>query len=63
MTKKDLIKALEPFDENMEVFLDERVSEFDYGLLNTVRVQKINFKEDPSGKTLTSYNCIVLSEE
>lgn len=63
MTKKDLIKALEPFDENMEVFLDERVSEFDYGLLNTVRVQKINFREEPDGKDLASYDCIILSEQ
>lgn len=62
MTKKELIKALEPFEENMEVFLDERVSEFDYGLLNTVRVQKINFREEPDGEDLASYDCIVLSE-
>ena len=47
MTKAELIKALEPFPDTMEVFMDERKSEFHYGLLNSVEKRKILFTEDP----------------
>lgn len=62
MTKKELIKALEPFDDEMEVFLAERATEFTYGLLNSARKQKINFMEEPGGKVESSYEVIILDE-
>lgn len=57
---KQLIKDL---PDSMEVFIDERVTEFTYGLLNTVTVKQINFKEDPDGETLSQEVVVVLGEE
>lgn len=57
---KQLIKDL---PDSMEVFIDERVTEFTYSLLNTVTVKQINFKEDPDGETLSQEVVVVLGEE
>ncbi|MCG7502399.1 hypothetical protein MHM83_10995 [Tenacibaculum sp. Mcav3-52] len=65
MTKKELIKALEPFDDNMDVFIDERTTDFTYGLLSSVKKQKVIFSEDSD--SVSELNAegevIVLSEE
>ena len=63
MTNVELRKKLEKFPDNMMVFLGERMSEFTYGLLNTVAEKEINFKEDPDGKTLATETCIILTED
>lgn len=63
MTKQQLIKALEPYPDNMDIFLDERLSEFTYGLLNGVRKQEIVFMEDPNGEVLSTNEVIILSEQ
>jgi len=63
MTKAELINALEPFPDYMDVFMDERVSDFRYGLLNSVTSKEINFSEDPDGPVLSSDAVIILSEE
>jgi hypothetical protein len=63
MTKKELIKALEPYPDNMEVFMDERRTDFTYGLLNTVASREINFMEEPGGEVLSESEVIILSED
>lgn len=63
MTKAGLIKALEPFEDNMQVFMSERLTEFKYGLLNSVRSQKINLMEEPDGEVLAQETVIILDEE
>lgn len=62
MTVKELKQKLEKYPENMDVFMDERISDFRYGLLNSVSVTKINFMEEPDGKVLSKDDVIVLSE-
>lgn len=47
MTKKQLIEALAPYPDNMEVFMAERKTEFSYGLLNSVISKEVKFTEDP----------------
>lgn len=64
MTVEKLIEILSQFPENMSVFMDERKSEFTYGLLNSVRKQTINMKEDPDAdKVLAREEVIILDEE
>ena len=62
MTVKELKQKLEKYPENMDVFMDERISDFRYGLLNSISVTKINFMEEPDGKVLSKDDVIVLSE-
>lgn len=63
MTVSQLKKELEKYPDNMDVFLDERLTEFKFGLLNSVKKKKINFKEEPDGEVLATDNCVILSEE
>lgn len=63
MTKKDLIKALEPYPDNMDVFMAERTSDFAYGLLNSVSSREIPFMEEPDGPELSRDTVIILDEQ
>ncbi len=63
MTKKELLNLLEPYNDNMEIFLDERNTDFKYGLLNSVSKVMVNFSEDEDGQILASDECIILSEQ
>lgn len=64
MTKKQLIEQLAPYPDNMDVFLAERKTEFNYGLLNTVSSKEINMKESPEDeKILAKETVIILDEE
>lgn len=62
MKAHDLAKKLLEHD-NLDVFIDERITEFKYGLLNSVSEKTINFKEGPDGDTLSADDVIVLSED
>lgn len=54
MTVKELKEMLSTYPDNMEVFLDERMTdEFEFGLLNTVFMKEIKFSECSSGGSYT----------
>lgn len=64
MNVKELKEILENYPDNMAVFMDERKTEFRYGLLNSVRVETINMKEDPDDeKVLATETVVILDEE
>lgn len=63
MTVKELKQRLDNFPDNMEVYIDERKTEFAYGLLNSVSVRSIAMKEDPDGETLAIVDAVILDEE
>lgn len=63
MTVKELKEKLEHCPDNMDVFIDERVTDFTYGLLNTVTVKGINFVEEPGSEVLARETCVILSEQ
>lgn len=62
MTVKELRQQLELFPDNMDVFVDERHTDFTYGLVNSAQVKNINFMEDPDGPALSNEDVVVLSE-
>jgi len=62
MTVLELKKLLEQYPDDMEVFVDERISEFNYGLLNSVQSKEIDFVEDPEGEPLAQKEVVILSE-
>lgn len=63
MTVKELKEIIKDLPDTMDVFLDERLTEFTYGLVNTAKVRKIDFMEEPYGEVLSSDNALVLSED
>ncbi len=63
MTVKQLKEELSQYPDNMDVFIDERVTEFNYGLLNSVRKKDINMTEGPGGEVMARETVIILSEE
>lgn len=63
MTASELIKELEKYPPNMDVFMDERLTEFKYGLLNRVRSQEINFIDEYGDCKPGKDRVIILSED
>ena len=63
MNIAELKAKIEHLPDYMEVFMDERSTEFRYGLVNSCAVREISFKEDPDGEVLSTDNVLVLSEE
>lgn len=63
MTIKELKQKIENLPDNMEVFMDERKTEFTYGLVNSAFVEGIGFQEDPDAEVLAYDTVLILTEE
>lgn len=63
MTVKTLKEKLNKFPDTMEVFMAERKTEFTYGLVNSVRSDEINFKEDPYDEEILARDTVVILDE
>ena len=46
MTVKELKEKLNEYPDSMDVFLDERLTKFSFGLLNGIREQKISLYDN-----------------
>ena len=63
MTVKELKEKLAMMQDNMNVFVAERKTEFAYGLVNSAYVKEINFMEAPDGEAIYADKIVVLDEE
>ena len=63
MIIKELKEIIKELPDTMDVFLDERLTEFQYGLVNSAKVREIDFMEDPNGDVMASDKVLVLSED
>ncbi len=65
MTVKTLIEKLQELPQGLDVFIDERSTEFQFGELNGARVASINFYESVGDETplAEDVDVVVLSEE
>lgn len=63
MTVKALKLLLATLPDNMEVFVAERKTTYNYGLVNSGYVREINFLEDPDGDPISHDVVFVLDEE
>jgi len=63
MTIKELKQKIENLPDTMEVFVDERYTDFKYGLVNSANVTEIDFMEEPDGTPLSQDDVFVLSED
>lgn len=60
MTKEQLIKKLEGVPDNMDIFIKKTDLEFEYSLLETVKVKKIKFS---NGELKAYEKVIILTDE
>jgi hypothetical protein len=64
MTKRQLIEKLNPYPDNMDVFMAERKTKFAFGLVNSVRQQKIKFADSPNFDiAIATISVVILDEE
>lgn len=63
MTVKQLKGKLSQYPDHMEVFMAERKTEFTYGLVNSVRSDEINFKEDPYDEEVLARDTVIILDE
>lgn len=63
MTKSQLIKALEPFDDNLEVWIKVPLDdEFSHQPMSTAKVVKLDMIDGSGGETLATYDVIEVGE-
>ena len=64
MTVNQLKEQLAAYPDDMEVFLCAGKTEFEYGLLNSVRKENIRFHQIPEDEDVEAFeDCVVLDEE
>lgn len=63
MTVKQLKEKLNEFPDHMDVYVAERVTDFRYGLVNSISVREINFCDESEGEVLATDKAVVLDEE
>ena len=63
MNVKQLKEAIKGLPDHLDVHLAETKTDFAYGLLNSVKVQEINFSEEPNGEVLSKNKVVILDEE
>jgi hypothetical protein len=63
MTVKQLKEILATVPDEIEVYMDERKTEFRFGLVNSAEVRNVSFSEEPDSDPICDNPCIVLSEE
>ena len=63
MTVKELKEILATVPDEFDVFMDERKTEFRFGLVNSAEVREVTFSEEPDSEPISCNPCLVLSEE
>ena len=65
MTVKELREKLTGYPDNTPVYMDERKTEFAYGLVNGVYAKEISIQDDPydDDEEAPIESAIILSEE
>ena len=63
MTIAQLKQKIADLPDNMDVFIEEMETGFQYGLVNSAQVKEINFYEQPEDETpLSRAKVFILSE-
>lgn len=67
MTIKELKQQINDLPDNMQVFMNERQTDFKYGLVNSGEIKTIKFSEEPDAdfgrEDFPTEEVFVLSEE
>lgn len=63
MTKKELLKQLAPFDENIEIFLCQQNTEYEFSLVESVKLEDIKLtSEDVPAHEWSTEKFILISD-
>jgi len=64
MNVKELKQKLNNYPDDMDVFIHSTLTEFKYGLVNSVVSKKIRFSENDTPSEISPIvNCLVLTED
>jgi len=63
MTVKELKEAIENLPDSMDVFMDERRTEYNYGLVNSAFVREIDFSDEWDEAVVATDKVLIISEE
>lgn len=63
MTVKELKEKLESFPDDMPIYIAERASEYNYGLLNSAYTHEIHIITEVEGWSEKETTVVVLDEE
>ena len=63
MTIKKLKEIIKDLPDHMDVFIGERSTEFAYGLVNSVRVDQIDFYDSECSEIPLSHDTVFILEE
>lgn len=63
MTLGEFREKTKDYSDHLELFIDERLTDFKYGLVNSIEKKKINFSEENGGGPKARVEVIVLSED
>lgn len=66
MTVGELKKELEKYPDTMDVFLARRITDYAYGLANSVRIQEIHFEPNDDWENedeIVRENAVVIDED
>ena len=63
MNIKELKEKIKDLPDHVQVFLDERITDFRYGLLESANLKEIKFSETPDGEDLAEDEVLILSED
>ena len=62
MTKKELIEKLAPYPDNMDVFIEKTLDDFQYSLVSDISVKEVKYSDN--GIEPIAYDeCIIISDE
>lgn len=63
MTVKKLRDVLDGLPDNMDVFMGERLTEFDYGLVNSAVVEEITLYDESNNEVSAKVKVLVIKED
>ncbi len=64
MNVKQLKEKLNEFPDDMDVFIPSTMSDFDYGIVNSVQSKEIRFYEDGNDEVEPAEaECVILTED
>lgn len=63
MNVKQMREALEGLPDNMDIFMGERLTEFDYGLVNSAIVETIRLYDEFNNEVNAPVKVLVIKED
>lgn len=63
MTVQEVLDALQDKPRTMDVYVDPRVTDFKFGLVNSLRMEEIPMTEHEDGSGLSATETVIILDE